>query len=116
MGRRGHVIGAEQHNGELLHAQFAGGHPDPGQIHTLLAQIDDLHRRVVPVEEEFGATIGMASRQIGQLLLVVLPLGCALLLLAGVSRSRAQLRRDARMAAPCVTWPPPCATRPRTTR
>ena len=60
-------IGAEQDNGELLHAQFAGGHPDPQQIRTLLARVDDLHQRVVPVAEEFGATIGMASRQIGQL-------------------------------------------------
>jgi diguanylate cyclase (GGDEF)-like protein len=91
-------IGAEQDSGEQLHAQFAGGHPDPRQIRMLLARVDDLHQRVVPVAEEFGAAIGLASRQIGQLLLWVLPLGCALLLLAGVIRSRAQLRRDERMA------------------
>ncbi len=87
-----------QNNGDLLHAQFAGGHPDSQQVRALLARVDDLHQRVVPIVEEFGATIGMASRQIGQLLLVVLPLGCALLLLAGVSRSRAQFRRDERMS------------------
>jgi diguanylate cyclase (GGDEF)-like protein len=91
-------IGGIQANGELLHAQFAGGHPDPQQIRALLARVDDRHQRVVPIVEEFGATIGMASRQIAQLLLVVLPLGCALLLLAGVSRSRAHFRRDERMA------------------
>jgi hypothetical protein len=65
----------------------------------LLLQIDDLHRRVVPLEQEFGATLGTASRQIGALVLVVLPLSCALLLLAGVSLSRSQFRRDERMAA-----------------
>jgi diguanylate cyclase (GGDEF)-like protein len=91
-------IGAEQDNGELLHAQFVNGHPDPQQVRALLARVDDLHRGVVPVAQEFGTTIGQASRQIGQLLLWVLPLGSALLLLAGVSSSRAQFRRDARMA------------------
>jgi diguanylate cyclase (GGDEF)-like protein len=91
-------IAAEQDNAQLLHAQFAGGHPDRQQLRALLARVDDLHQRVVPVAQEFGATIGTASRQIGRLLLLVLPLGSALLLLAGVSRSRAQFRRDERMA------------------
>ena len=67
-------IGAELDNGALLHAQFADAHPDPRQVRALLARIDDLHRRVVPVAAEFGATIGTASRQVGQLLLWVLPL------------------------------------------
>jgi diguanylate cyclase (GGDEF)-like protein len=86
------------HSGELLHAQFASGNPDAQQVRALLAQIDELHRRAVPQAEEFGATVGAASRQIGQLVLVVLPLGCALLLLAGVSLSRTQFQRDERMA------------------
>jgi diguanylate cyclase (GGDEF)-like protein len=87
-----------QRRAELLHAQTVSDHADPEQVRTLLAQIDDLHVRVVPMEMEFGATLGTASRQIGGIVLVVLPLGCALLLLAGVSRSRAQFRRDERMA------------------
>ena len=92
------LIAGVQANGERLHAQLAGGHPDPQAIRTALAQIDALHRRVVPLEQEFGATLGTASRQIGALVLIALPLFCAVLLLAGVSRSRAQLRRDERMA------------------
>jgi hypothetical protein len=90
-------INALQQCGMQLHAQIVSGHPDPQQVNRLLAQIDDLHQRVVPLEEEFGATLGTASRQIGGIVLVVLPLGCALLLLAGISRSRAQFRRDQRM-------------------
>jgi diguanylate cyclase (GGDEF)-like protein len=92
-------IAGLQANGELLHTQIRGGHPDPRQIHALLARVDELHQRVVPMEEDFGATIGTASRQIGALVLIVLPLSCALLLLAGVSLSRSQLRRDERMNA-----------------
>jgi diguanylate cyclase (GGDEF)-like protein len=93
------LIAGVQYDGERLHTQIAGGHPDPQAIRALLLQIDDLHRRVVPLEQEFGATLGTASRQIGALVLVVLPLSCALLLLAGVSLSRSQFRRDERMAA-----------------
>ncbi len=86
------------HTGELLHAQISGGHPDPQQVRALVARLNELHRRAVPLQEEFGATVGTASRQIGRLVLVVLPLGCALLLLAGVSLSRNQFQRDERMA------------------
>ncbi len=93
------LIVSVQANGDLLRAQFTGGHPDAQRVRALLTRVDELHRRVVPMEQEFGATLGTASRQIGQLLLIVLPLGCAVLLLAGVSRSRAQLRRDERMAS-----------------
>jgi diguanylate cyclase (GGDEF)-like protein len=91
------VIETMHRDGDLLHAQVLSGHPDQTQVRQLLAQIDALHERAVPLEQEFGATIGLASRQIAQLLLVVLPLGCALLVLGAVSRSRAQFRRDARM-------------------
>jgi diguanylate cyclase (GGDEF)-like protein len=93
------LIAGVQDDGERLHALIAAGHPDPQAIRALLAQIDDLHRRVVPLEQEFGATLGTASRQIGALVLIVLPLSCTLLLLGGVSLSRSQLRRDERMAA-----------------
>ena len=93
------LVAGVQANGELLHAQFAGGPPDPQRIRALLARIDVLHRQAVPMEAQFGVTLGIASRQIGQLLLAVLPLGCLLLVLAGVSRSRAQFRRDELMAA-----------------
>jgi diguanylate cyclase (GGDEF)-like protein len=92
------LIDAIGHTGDLLHAQIAGGHPDAQQVRVLVAQINELHRRAVPLAEEFGATVGIASRQIGRLVLVVLPLGCALLLLAGVSLSRNQFQRDERMA------------------
>jgi diguanylate cyclase (GGDEF)-like protein len=93
------VIENLHRDGDLLHAQILSGHPDPTQVRQLLVHIDALHERAVPLEQEFGATIGLASRQIAQLLLVVLPLGCALLVLGAVSRSRAQFRRDARMDA-----------------
>jgi diguanylate cyclase (GGDEF)-like protein len=92
------LIAGIQADGERLHAQIDGGYPDPQTVRALLAHVDGLHHRVVPLEQEFGATLGTASRQIGALVLIVLPLSCALLLLAGVSRSRAQFRRDARMA------------------
>jgi len=92
------LIDGVQQSGEALHAQIAGGHPDPVQVRALIAHIDDLHRRIVPLEEEFGATLGATSRRIGQIVLVLLPLGCALLLLAGVSLARGQFRRDERIA------------------
>src|SRR5580692_791051 len=37
------LIAGVQANGERLHAQIAGGHPDPQAIRALLTQIDDLH-------------------------------------------------------------------------
>ncbi len=91
------IVGMKQ-RAELVQAQIVSGHADPQQLRTLLAQVDDLHLRVVPMAMEFGATLSTASRQIGGFVLLVLPLGCALLLLAGISRSRAQFRRDQRMA------------------
>ena len=92
------LIDEIQASGEQLHAQIAGGHPDPQQVRILVARVDDLHRRVVPLEEEFGESIGTTSRDIGLLLLVVLPLGFVLLVIAGVTLSRVQLERDERMA------------------
>jgi diguanylate cyclase (GGDEF)-like protein len=81
-----------------VRAQIASGHPDPDQVRVLVAQLDDLHERIVPLEEDFGATIGTAARQVETLALIVLPLGCGLLALAGISFARSQFRRDARMA------------------
>ncbi len=92
------LIAGVERDGELLHAQIASRHPDPQQVRALLADVEALHQRVVPMSEDFGATLGTASRQIGALVLLVLPLSCALLLLAGVSLSRSQFRRDERMA------------------
>ena len=85
-------------SGEQLHAQIASGHPNAQQVGVLMAQVEDLHRRVAPLEQDFGESIGTTSREIGLLLLVVLPLGFGLLVLAGITLSRAQLRRDERMA------------------
>jgi diguanylate cyclase (GGDEF)-like protein len=92
------LIDGIQSSGEQLHAQIVSGHPDPRQVQVLIDRVDDLHRRVVPLAQEFGESIGSTSREIGLLLLLVLPLGCGLLVLAGISLSRAQLRRDERMA------------------
>lgn len=92
------LIDGIQQSGERLHAQIAGGHPDPQRVQALIARIDDLHRRVVPLEQEFGEAIGTTSREIGLLLLFVLPLGCALLVMAGITLVRGQLERDERMA------------------
>jgi diguanylate cyclase (GGDEF)-like protein len=97
-GQADSLIDEIQSSGEQLHAQIASGHPDPRQVRALVARVDDLHRRAVPLEQDFGESIGTASREIGLLLLVVLPLGCGLLLLAGITLSRAQLRRDERLA------------------
>ncbi len=92
------LIDGIQARGEQLHVQIAGGHPDPRQVQALIAEIDELQRRVVPLEEDFGESIGITSREIGLLLLTVLPLGFGLLVLAGVTLSRTQLRRDERLA------------------
>jgi diguanylate cyclase (GGDEF)-like protein len=92
------LINGIQDSGEQLHAQIVSGHPDPRQVRALIDRVDDLHRRVVPLAQEFGESIGSTSREIGLLLLIVLPLGFGLLVLAGITMSRAQLRRDERMA------------------
>ena len=93
------LIESVRRDGDLLQAQVRSAHPDAARIKALLAELDALHERAVPLEQEFGATIGLASRQIAQLLLLVLPLGCGLLALAAVGRSRAQFRRDERVDA-----------------
>ena len=92
------LIDAIQQSGAALHAQVASGHPDPEAVRALVARVDDLHRRVVPLEEDFGESIGTTSREIGLLLLFVLPVGSGVLVLAGVTLSRVQLERDERMA------------------
>ena len=92
------IIDGIQASGEQLHSQIAGGHPDPQQVRALVARVDDLHRQAVPLEEDFGESIGNISHEIGLLLLVVLPLGFGLLVMAGVTLSRVQLERDERMA------------------
>ncbi len=92
------LIDGEQRSGERLHAQLAGGHPDPAQIRALLGRVEDLHRGVVPLAEDFRATLGTATREIETLVLIVLPLCCGLLLLASVILTRAQFRRDERVA------------------
>lgn len=72
-------------------------HRNETRIAVLLAQADQLHVRVAPLEDEFSATLGEASRGLKTVLFGVLTLCAAGLALAGALIARANLKRSARL-------------------
>ena len=65
----GHIERLRVLGGELR-AEVIGGGPSPARGAELVQQIEALHHTLVPLEDEFSAVLGEASRWIGGVLLV----------------------------------------------
>lgn len=85
--------------GKRIHAQIASGHPDAAYIDLLIGAAERLHGRLGPLEEEFSAALGAASRRVTHLLLTVLAVCGISLVCLGIAIVRGVLKRNARMAA-----------------
>ena len=78
---------------ELRRAVLA--HSDePARIQPLLTEIDELNRRLTPLENAFSSTLGEASRVAQQVLMVVTMLAAVSLGLLGIALSRRMLRES----------------------
>ena len=85
--------------GERLHAEMATGQPRQPRVHSLLDQAERVHVIVGPLEDGFSASLGSASRQVANLLLIMSTGGGAALVCLGIAIVRGHLRRSERMAS-----------------
>jgi diguanylate cyclase (GGDEF)-like protein/PAS domain S-box-containing protein len=84
--------------GEQLHAETLAGHVDAGQVATLLAAAERVHRQVAPLEDGFSNALGVASRKLASILLAFLAVCSAVLVAAGSAISRANVKRGETLA------------------
>ncbi len=82
-----------------LHARIQSGDASPPSLAPLLARIDEINRRLTPLEVSFSSTLGEASRRTQELLETLLVLVAATLGIVGVALSRRMLRRSAALEA-----------------
>ncbi len=75
-----------------LHARIAGGETGPDTLAPILARIDNVNRRLTPLEIAFSNTLGEASRQAQVILEGALVLTAALLAIGGIGLTRWMLR------------------------
>jgi diguanylate cyclase (GGDEF)-like protein/PAS domain S-box-containing protein len=83
--------------GLQMHAAVAAGHTRD-QIALSLQRAEAIHLRVAPLEDKFASSLGRASRQVRDLLLVFLTLCSAVLVAIGVAITRTTIRRSERIA------------------
>ncbi len=79
--------------GERLRAEVNSGGASAAQIDATEREIEAIHRRVAPLEDQFSATIGAICRSVARMLLLVLSASGLVLLLIGGVISRNFLRR-----------------------
>jgi len=93
---------ADQHIEKLTHladqlrAEVQKEHPDPARVAVLLTQIDRIERILTPLEDAFSYTLGEASRQTQQLLVLMLTVATFVLTALGVWITRAALQERER--------------------
>ncbi len=96
---------ADEHIAELndaaaeLHARISAGETRPEALGPILVHIDDVNRRLTPLEEAFSNTLGEASRRTQTILEVALVLTAMLLVLLGAAMSRRMLRASENLEA-----------------
>ncbi|HYC53597.1 MAG TPA: PAS domain S-box protein [Candidatus Binatia bacterium] len=81
---------------EDLRAEVSKESPDPARVAVLLAQIDRTGRILTPLEDAFSYTLGEASRQTQQLLVLMLTVATFVLTALGVWITRAALQERER--------------------
>jgi diguanylate cyclase (GGDEF)-like protein/PAS domain S-box-containing protein len=84
--------------GEQMHALIGSGTASESRIRQLLAEAEDIHRQVAPLEDEFSRSLGGTSRLMMQLLSVFLALCSIILVGIGAAISRNMIRRSERIA------------------
>jgi diguanylate cyclase (GGDEF)-like protein/PAS domain S-box-containing protein len=82
-----------------LHARIGAGETRPEELAPILVHIDDVNRRLTPLEEAFSRTLGEASRQTQTILEVALVLTAMLLVILGTAMSRRMLRASESLEA-----------------
>ncbi|HVO46231.1 MAG TPA: EAL domain-containing protein [Steroidobacteraceae bacterium] len=82
-----------------LHEEMTSGHPDARRVAALVAQADETHQRVAPLEDAFTVYLGNLSRAVTNLLLVLLCLCSAALVAVGAAISRRNLVRGEKLAS-----------------
>ena len=70
------------------------GDTQPATLGPILARIDDVNRRLTPLEVGFSTTLGEAARQTQMILEVALVVAAALLVVVGVGVSWRIVRRS----------------------
>ena len=87
-------IGELDRLAEELHARIVAGDIQPATLGPILARIDEVNRRLTPLEVGFSMTLGEAARRTQTILGVVLVMAAALLVVAGVVVSARIVRRS----------------------
>jgi signal transduction histidine kinase/DNA-binding response OmpR family regulator/HPt (histidine-containing phosphotransfer) domain-containing protein len=82
--------------GDRLRAEVAAGGPNPETAAMMVAEIESLHRIIVPMEDEFSAVLGEASRWVTGLLFTLMASTAALMLALGLLVSHLLTRHIAR--------------------
>lgn len=85
--------------GEQIHSEKVSSSPDGEHIEQLLTQAEQVHLLASPLEDGFSASLGAASREVANILLLVLAVGSFALVGIGIFVVRGHLRRSERMAA-----------------
>ncbi len=92
------LIGEMSGLAQVLRAEVEG-RGDPARIAALAAEIDQVHERILPLEDAFSATLGEASRWIANLLFVVLLATAGLMLTLGLLGANYLMQRINRQIA-----------------
>jgi diguanylate cyclase (GGDEF)-like protein/PAS domain S-box-containing protein len=82
---------------EDLRAKIVAGEARPDVLGPILARIDDVNRRLTPLEEAFSYTLGDASRQTQGILVIALVVTALILVVAGAAMSRRMLHQSAEL-------------------
>ena len=84
--------------GRQMHAAVQSGTAAGSRVSQLLADAEQIHRQVAPLEDEFSRSLGSTSRQMLRLLSVFLTLCSIILVGIGATISRNMIRRSERIA------------------
>jgi diguanylate cyclase (GGDEF)-like protein/PAS domain S-box-containing protein len=85
--------------GRQMRAGVTSADPRRSRVRSLLAEVEDIHAEVAPLEDEFSASLGSTSRQVMRLLSLSLALCSVGLVGIGAAISRNMIRRGERTAA-----------------
>ncbi len=84
--------------GRHIHAMREAGSAVGRGVDPLLADAENIHRQVAPLEDEFSSSLGSTSRRVLQLLSLFLVLFSIVLVGIGAAISRNMIRRSERIA------------------
>jgi diguanylate cyclase (GGDEF)-like protein len=86
------------HVGERLHQELESDAPSAVGVALLVAAADEVHARVAPLEDSFSKALGLLSREVATLLLVVVCVGSGAMASLGAVVFRMHLQRNEKIA------------------